>query len=469
MHLLRLIARRTDDARPRGADPQPRRSRRRRSPSWRAAPTPRVQEVIVINQARILRAPEILDALLENPRAHARRAPPRPRDARRVLRQEGPAEARAEPSEAGARSTSRSTPIADLLEQARGEESTRARRPTLGAHRERDRTTSETSRSGRGSCFMTVAEKVQLAYRGRPHRSRMLLVRDRNRLICAAVMRNPRMSEQEVEAIAGMRNVDDEVLRILGTRRDWMRQVQHHADARAAIRRLPMGVVLPFINRLTLRDLKGLKDDKGVQQVVREIGAEDSISLADPEIRMKVNYYEILGVERSATEQEIRDRFRKLARENHPDRYRGPDKADAERKFQTLTEAVNVLTNAGQAPAARLRAHRRRRPRAPSTSPQIGQGLSRQGRQGLQGRRLRRPRTRTSTWPPSTIRRTRRPFTTWPWRRRAFPAYTRQAVQAIETARAARADELRSISRTPACSASAPASRPRRSAISKSR
>lgn len=60
---------------------------------------------------------------------------------------------------------------------------------------------------------------------------------------------------------------------------------------------------------------------------------------------MKVNYYEILGVERSASEQEIRDRFRKLARENHPDRYRGPDKADAERKFQTLTEAVNVLTN----------------------------------------------------------------------------------------------------------------------------
>jgi len=60
---------------------------------------------------------------------------------------------------------------------------------------------------------------------------------------------------------------------------------------------------------------------------------------------MKVNYYEVLGVERSATEQQIRDRFRKLARENHPDRYKGPDKADAERRFQTLTEAVNILTN----------------------------------------------------------------------------------------------------------------------------
>jgi len=63
---------------------------------------------------------------------------------------------------------------------------------------------------------------------------------------------------------------------------------------------------------------------------------------------MKVNYYEVLGVDRSASEPEIRERFRKLAREQHPDRYKGPDKADAERKFQTLTEAVNVLTNAAR-------------------------------------------------------------------------------------------------------------------------
>jgi len=63
---------------------------------------------------------------------------------------------------------------------------------------------------------------------------------------------------------------------------------------------------------------------------------------------MKVNYYEVLGVERSASEQQIRDQFRRLARQQHPDRYKGTDKADAEHRFQLLTEAVNVLTNAAK-------------------------------------------------------------------------------------------------------------------------
>lgn len=60
---------------------------------------------------------------------------------------------------------------------------------------------------------------------------------------------------------------------------------------------------------------------------------------------MRINYYEVLGVERGASDSEIRDKFRKLARERHPDRYRGAEKAEAERKFQTLTEAMNVLTD----------------------------------------------------------------------------------------------------------------------------
>jgi curved DNA-binding protein CbpA len=58
------------------------------------------------------------------------------------------------------------------------------------------------------------------------------------------------------------------------------------------------------------------------------------------------NYYDVLGITRSATEQDIRERFRLLARQAHPDRYpEGSERSEAERQFQLMTEAVNVLTN----------------------------------------------------------------------------------------------------------------------------
>jgi len=58
-----------------------------------------------------------------------------------------------------------------------------------------------------------------------------------------------------------------------------------------------------------------------------------------------VDYYTLLGVGRDASESEIRERFRALARDAHPDRAAAADKADAEAKFQELTRAMNVLTN----------------------------------------------------------------------------------------------------------------------------
>ena len=57
------------------------------------------------------------------------------------------------------------------------------------------------------------------------------------------------------------------------------------------------------------------------------------------------DYYEILGVPKTATEAEIRDAYRKLALQYHPDKYtNNPLSGLAEGKFKEISEAYEVLS-----------------------------------------------------------------------------------------------------------------------------
>lgn len=230
---------------------------------------PALQDVIVINQARILRTPELLDALLENPNVSpdARRRALETREEffekkARVQPQELPGELPVEPDLADAPLDA----IADLLEKAETGDTAEAAAPVAAAPPPDVKDDKDKAIWARIQ-FMSVAQKVQLAFRG-DKTVRMLLVRERNKLVCSATMRNPRMTDQEAEAIAGMRNVDEEVLRLLSMRRDWMSK---YNVVVALVRnpKAPVGVVLPLIPRLALRDLKFLRDDRNVPEVVR--------------------------------------------------------------------------------------------------------------------------------------------------------------------------------------------------------
>jgi curved DNA-binding protein CbpA len=60
---------------------------------------------------------------------------------------------------------------------------------------------------------------------------------------------------------------------------------------------------------------------------------------------MARDFYAILALPKNATEDQIRQRFRQLARERHPDRFLGDQKVTAEAAFQELTQAFNVLSD----------------------------------------------------------------------------------------------------------------------------
>ena len=224
---------------------------------------PDVQEIIVINQARILKAPGILDALLSNPKL----SPDVRRRAMETREEFFDKKARLEKlAEEEVAEFLPDDDIADLLAKAEVEPPAATPPPELSE--------TELHDPAKQSVFvqilnMSVGEKVQMAFKG-GKTWRTILIRDRNKLVCSAVMRNPRMGESEAEQIAGMRNVDDEVLRLVSMRRDWMSKY-NIVIALARNPKVPIGVVVPLINRLTLRDLKGLKDDKGVSEVVRSM------------------------------------------------------------------------------------------------------------------------------------------------------------------------------------------------------
>lgn len=57
-----------------------------------------------------------------------------------------------------------------------------------------------------------------------------------------------------------------------------------------------------------------------------------------------IDYYKILGLEKDASEDQIKKTYRKLARKYHPDL--NPNDAEAEKKFKEINEANEVLSNA---------------------------------------------------------------------------------------------------------------------------
>ena len=226
-----------------------------------------VIELVLTNQARLLECPGLLDRLTSNP---ALRTDQRGRildllahffrDREPGGAGEGAAGSDAEPiEEVDAEQAARllEVDVGELFAASEildGEEFERAEDPVIRSVYQKILT-------------LSTARKAMLAMKG-GREERAILIRDTNKVVALSVLKNPRLTEREVEAIAAMRNVSDEVLRAVGAGREWSKS---YAIAANLVRnpRTPPGISTNFIPRLTNKDLKWLATDKNVPEIIR--------------------------------------------------------------------------------------------------------------------------------------------------------------------------------------------------------
>jgi hypothetical protein len=115
---------------------------------------------------------------------------------------------------------------------------------------------------------MNTAEKVIAALKG-TREERSVLIRDRNRIVCTAVLGSPKLTEAEVEQIAGMKNVSDDVLRNVAGNREWTKKYPVLLNL-IKNPRTPVGLSLAMVARLNPRDMRALTTDRNVSEVLRK-------------------------------------------------------------------------------------------------------------------------------------------------------------------------------------------------------
>jgi len=259
-------------------------------------------ELVSLNQQLLIKTPAIIDAIVSNPKRTAEAE-------RRVLEvkreffqkergaQQIAGELRAQGKEAAAeffenaeadldaedalfiaqhiedldRETDDSWLALEYIEEIY-EETAEQRRATLnkilGELQEEDGATSERVSMLNRILKMGVKDRVKLAAKG-DREARNILIRDPNRLVSQAVANNPRITEQEIEVIASMRSVPEDVLRSIASNRTWSRSytIMHNL---AKNPRTPIGNVMTIMNRMQLRDLLAITKNKNVSDAVRK-------------------------------------------------------------------------------------------------------------------------------------------------------------------------------------------------------
>jgi hypothetical protein len=114
---------------------------------------------------------------------------------------------------------------------------------------------------------LDVGERAKQARSG-DQETRMILIKDSNKLVALAVLNNPKLTLHEVEMIAASRNVSEEVLREIAGNKDW---IKSYSITLSLVNnpKTPVPMGLTFLPKLRTRDLRFVGRNKGVPEVIR--------------------------------------------------------------------------------------------------------------------------------------------------------------------------------------------------------
>lgn len=114
---------------------------------------------------------------------------------------------------------------------------------------------------------MGVKDRVKLGMKG-DREARNILIRDPNKLVSSSVVNNPRITEQEIETIAAMRSISEDILRQIATNRQWSRSYTIGLKL-TQNPRTPLANSMTIMSKLQLRDLTALSKNRNVPDAVR--------------------------------------------------------------------------------------------------------------------------------------------------------------------------------------------------------
>jgi hypothetical protein len=113
---------------------------------------------------------------------------------------------------------------------------------------------------------MSVGERLKLALRG-GREARVILIRDPTLMVQRFVLQNPRMTEEELIALAKNRSVERELLEIVSKKKEWTASYPIRL-ALVGNPKTPLPIALRYVPTLRKRDLKLLAKSKNVPSVV---------------------------------------------------------------------------------------------------------------------------------------------------------------------------------------------------------